>query len=358
MLARLTLSRAWMWSAWQPDRGMPFNSYLFERDGGCVAVDPLPLDDSSFNEIEQLGGVHTIVLTNRDHERAAQSLRERFNARVIASKVEAGLFRGKIDATFEDGDEVFEGAFVITLPHGKTDGEIALHLKDERAAIIGDAIIGAPAGALSILPDEKLQDRARFPFALRRLWALQLNALLLCDGQPLFNGADGAIGKLLHALAGPAIQRINLDEIQYKITRPGEFACEDGEAGLFIGNRDIGYRLARIPPGKAYCPLHWHVRCEEFFYVIDGRPSIRTLDGTIECRPGDFIAFPTGETGAHQVRNDGNEPCLVLLVGIEDDAVNFEACFYPDSDKVGLYTPAKRLRLLRASPDLNYYDGE
>ncbi len=358
MLARLSIPRAWMWSAWQPDRGMPFNSYLFERENGCVAVDPLPLDESSLDEIAKLGGVHTIVLTNRDHERDSQTLRERFNARVIANKNEAALFHGKIDATFDPGDEVFEGAFAVALPHGKTAGEVALHFPHARAAVVGDAILGSPAGALSLLPDQKLEDRTKFVRSLQRLWALQLNTLLLCDGQPLFSGADSAIGTLLHTYGGPSIHRINADEIQYEVRRPGEFACEDGEVGLLIGNRKIGYRMVRIPPGKAYCPMHWHVRCEEFFYVIEGRPSIRTLDGTFECRPGDFIAFPTGETGAHQVRNDTNEPCLVLLVGMEDDAVEFEACFYPDSDKVGLFPQAGRARMLRASPDLNYYDGE
>ena len=358
MLARLNFPRAWMWSAWQPDRGMPFNSYLFEREGGCVAVDPLPLDESTLIQIGELGGVHTIVLTNRDHERDAQTLRERFNAKVIAHTTEANLFKTKIDSTFADGAEVFEGAFAIALPHGKTPGEVALHLPEAKTALVGDAILGAPAGALSILPAEKLQDRTKFAFGLRKLWALQLETLLCCDGQSLFSGADAAIGKLLHGTAGPSIHRINADEIEYKVVRPEKFACEDGEIGLLIGNRRIGYRLVRIPPGKAYCPLHWHVRCEEFFYVIEGHPSIRTLDGTFECRPGDFIAFPTGETGSHQILNDTNAPCLALLVGMEEDAVGFEGCFYPDSDKVGMWTTEGRLRMLRASPDLNYYDGE
>ena len=358
MLSRLQVPGGWMWSAWQPDRGLSFNSYLFERDGGCVAIDPLPLDDASTGELSALGGVRTIVLTNRDHERAAQALRERFGARVVASRAEAPLFGVSVDATFADGDEVFSGAFAVALPHGKTPGEIALHLPDAKAAIVGDALIGSPAGALSLLPDAKLEDRARLVLALRRLWALQLRALLLCDGQPIFAGADAAIGTLLHQAGGAEIYRINADEIEYRTDDDGRFTCDDGEVGLLIGGRDLGYRLARIPAGNAFCPLHWHVRSEEFFYVLEGRPKIRTLAGTIDCRPGDFIAFPTGESGAHQVLNDGPEPALVLLVGIEESALGLEACFYPDSDKVGMWTPERRLRMLRASPNLDYFDGE
>lgn len=333
-----------MWSAWQPDRGMAFNSYLFERDGGCVAVDPLPLDDQALEHVAKMGGVHTIVVTNRDHERGAQKLRDRFGAR---------------DAKLEAGSEVFSGAYVVPLPYGKTDDEVALYLPENQAAVVGDALIGAPAGSLSLLPAEKLADRDRFIMTLRRLSGLQLRTLLLGDGQPLFSGADAAIGALLEREGSPALRRVNLDEIAFRHAGAGtKWECYDGEIGLPLGSRDLGYRVARIPPGKAFCPLHWHVRCEEFFYVIEGRPSIRTHKGTFECRPGDFIAFPTGEAGAHQLLNESDEAALVLLVGMEDSAAGLEACFYPDSDKVGLWTAERSLGLIRSSPKLDYYDGE
>lgn len=344
MLARLGIPGAWMWSAWQPQRGMNFNSYLFERGGGCVAVDPLPLDEESMEALRALGGVHTIVVTNPDHVRGTAALRERFGSTVID--------------TVENGQEVFPGAYALVIPHGKTD-EIALYLPQARAAVVGDAIIGAPAGSLSLLPDEKLRDPRRLAFELRRLWKMQLESLLLCDGQPIFTGADAALGALLDSRLGPELYRINADEIPFELERdPEPYVIEDGEVGLRIGARKLGYRLARLAPGKAFCPLHWHVASEEFFYVLEGNPSIRMLGGTLRCRPGDFIAFPTGERGAHQLRNDSEQPALVLLVGIEDAAMDMEACFYPDSDKVGLWTAFERLRMVRASPDLEYYDGE
>lgn len=344
MLARLDIPGAWMWSAWQPERGMNFNSYLFERGEGCVAVDPLPLDEASMDALQAMGGVHTIVITNPDHVRACAALRDRFNARVID--------------TFENRQEVFPGAYAVKIPCGKTD-EAALYLPAARAAVVGDAIIGAPAGALSLLPDEKLRDPLGLAFALRPLWSMQLNTLLLCDGQPIFRGADDALGKLLESRLGAEAFRINASELAYVHDVEREaYEIYDGEVGLLIGARKLGYRLAKLPAGKAFCPLHWHVGSEEFFYVLEGNPSVRMLNGTLQCRPGDFIAFPPGERGAHQLRNDSSEEALVLLVGIEDQALDMEACFYPDSDKVGLWTAFERLRMLRASPDLDYYDGE
>ena len=344
MLARLNIPGAWMWSAWQPDHGMNFNSYVFERGDGCVAVDPLPLDPSTMDAIAALGGVHTVVITNEDHVRGTAALRKRFDARVIEA--------------VNDGEEVFPGAYAIHIPHGKSE-EFALHLPAAKAAVVGDAFIGAPAGSLSLFAQDKLQNPRLLPFALRRLWALQLDALLLCDGQPIFSGADEAIGALLEAHAGPEIYRINVNDLRYvNDPEPALYAAEDAEIGLLIGARKLGYRLAKIPPGKAFCPMHWHVGSEEFFYVVEGTPSLRMRSGMLQCKPGDFIAFPTGERGAHQLRNDSSEPVLVLLVGIEEQALGMEACFYPDSDKVGLWTTRERLRMVRSSPDLDYYDGE
>ena len=208
MIAPLRIPGAWMWSAWQPDRAMAFNSYLFERPSpqggeGSLVVDPLPLGEDAFQWISGRGGVHTVILTNRDHVRAAQTFRDRFGARVLAHSVEAPLFEIGIDATFADGEQVFPGAYVIALAHGKTPGEVALHLPEVQSALVGDALIGAPTGTLSLLPDEKLEDPAHFLLELRRLWALRLDSLLLGDGQPIFSGADDALATLLEQRGGP-----------------------------------------------------------------------------------------------------------------------------------------------------------
>jgi uncharacterized cupin superfamily protein/glyoxylase-like metal-dependent hydrolase (beta-lactamase superfamily II) len=335
---------------------MAFNSYVFERDGGAVAVDPLPLDRESSEWLASVGGVRTIVLTNRDHERDAASLRDRFDARIVAHALEAERFNLSIDATFHDGEELFEDAFAIALPHGKTPGEIALHLRSQNAAVVGDALIGAPAGALSLLPDAKLEDPQKLLLTLRKLWALELEALLLCDGAPIFHGADAILGAFLETLGGPEINRINVDDVEFESYKDHpRYNSDAGEVGLLIGARKLGYRLARLSPGKAFCPLHSHEINEEFFFVIEGNPSIRTLRGTIRCRPGDFIAFPTGERGAHQVLNDSDAPCLVMLVGMEEAA---EICLYPDSKKLLAVGEHGARHMVRSVPLLDYFDGE
>ena len=40
-----------MWSVWQPDRNLFFNSFFVETAEGNLAVDPLPLPDPDAEEI-------------------------------------------------------------------------------------------------------------------------------------------------------------------------------------------------------------------------------------------------------------------------------------------------------------------
>ncbi len=340
MIAKLSIPGGWMWSAWQPERGIAFNSYLFERAEGGVAVDPLPVDDRALEWMASIGGVHTIVVTNRDHRRECEQLRARFGSRIIEEPA--------------DGEEIFAGAYALKIPHGKAP-EFAIHLPAARAAVVGDAMIGAPAGALSLLPDEKLEDPERLLLALRRLWALELETLLLCDGQPIFGGADAAIGTLLQTRGGAEANRINMDELAFRRGERGRYRVDDAEVGLLIGARKLGYRVAKIPPGRMFCPLHSHEMEEEFFFVLEGNPSIRTLRGTIQCRPGDFIAFPVGEVGTHQLLNDSAEPCTLVLAGNYEKT---EICFYPDSKKVLIDSRKTVDLMVRSFPALDYYEGE
>ncbi|MGH7684827.1 MAG: MBL fold metallo-hydrolase, partial [Vulcanimicrobiaceae bacterium] len=103
-----------MWSQWQPDRNLYFNSFFIETPSGNVVVDPLPLDDALAADIEKRGGVEWIVVTNRDHERATAAAAERFGAKVAASAPEAELLTVSVDRKLEAGDELC-GARIFAL---------------------------------------------------------------------------------------------------------------------------------------------------------------------------------------------------------------------------------------------------
>jgi uncharacterized cupin superfamily protein len=69
-----------------------------------------------------------------------------------------------------------------------------------------------------------------------------------------------------------------------------------------------------VPPGAATFPLHAHYANEELLIVVEGRPTLTTLDGERELAPGEVVAFPAGRAGAHRLDNRSDAPVRVLLV--------------------------------------------
>src|SRR3982074_3607685 len=75
-----------MWSVWQPERRMFFNSFFVCRPEGNIVIDPLALSLEQEAVLEERGGVAWIAITNRDHERKSREIAARFGARLAAGE--------------------------------------------------------------------------------------------------------------------------------------------------------------------------------------------------------------------------------------------------------------------------------
>jgi uncharacterized cupin superfamily protein len=242
----------------------------------------------------------------------------------------------------------------IALDGFKTAGEFALFHPPSRSAITGDAFWGVPAGAVALMPDEKLADPIRAALSARQLLAAGVQHLLVGDGMPIFHGAWDALVAMLDARRGVLTRRVNLDELVFRGGRrdPPPFQSTFAETGLLIGAQRLGYAFGKLEQGQSYCPYHWHTQEEEAFVVWSGTPTLRTPQGTFVLRPGDVIAFPIGAAGAHRLSNEAAEPALVLLVANIDPG---DVCYYPDSNKLMI---GESDAIVRCEPELDYYDGE
>jgi uncharacterized cupin superfamily protein len=145
---------------------------------------------------------------------------------------------------------------------------------------------------------------------------------------------------------------------------PFTYDPEDAEgfrAGMFrfgpnLGAERTGTTVYELPPGESVCPYHYEYGEEEWLLVLAGRPSVRDPEGTEQLEPFDVVFFPMGPAGAHQIRNDTDEPARVLMWGM---VVTPTGTAYPDSDKVALWTGDKAEDLIvRRSSGVEYYDGE
>ena len=89
----------------------------------------------------------------------------------------------------------------------------------------------------------------------------------------------------------------------------------------------LGMSVIELMPGQTQCPYHFHHGNEELILVLRGRPTLRTPDGEDELEPGDFVHFPRGAAGAHQVVNHTDEPARYVVA---DTKVSPEVVEYPD----------------------------
>ena len=339
------------WSRWQADRAMFFNAWFVSGEGGNMVVDPLEPDAGDLAFVDERG-LAAVVITNRDHERAAAFFADRYRVPIIAALPDANEMSVTVTRTVAHGETLF-GWTVIGLDGFKTPGEFALFHPATRSAITGDAFWGVPAGALRLMPDEKLEDPARAALSARQLLALGVRHLLTGDGMPVFHRAWDALLEMLEARTGVLTHRVNLDELALvKDNAPVPYTGAFAEVGRLLGATRLGYALGVLESGEVYCPYHWHTQEEEAFVIWSGTPTLRTPQGTFELRPGDVVAFPTGERGAHRVSNESDTPCVVLMFANTDPG---DVCHYPDSRKLLV---EKTGTIVRSEPELDYFEGE
>ena len=133
--------------------------------------------------------------------------------------------------------------------------------------------------------------------------------------------------------------------------------------GRQAGSERIGASLYELPPGARPWPYHHQYANEEMIIVLSGSPHLRTPAGWRQLEPGEVVAFPRGEAGAHQVENRGEEPARYLMLSEMNSP---EAVVYPDSSKVGVLSRApgspgdedELAAWFRLGDQVDYWDGE
>jgi len=136
------------------------------------------------------------------------------------------------------------------------------------------------------------------------------------------------------------------------------YDCRRAFIGRAAGSERLGASVWELEAGRAAYPYHAHLAEEELVVVLSGRPSLRTPAGWRELEPGETVAFPRGEQGAHQLVNRSSEPARFLAVSTNGEP---DIVLYPDEDKLGAAerrpdgSGLRRFFFLEQSVD--YWDG-
>jgi glyoxylase-like metal-dependent hydrolase (beta-lactamase superfamily II) len=191
------LSGIYTWPWFSEPHGYNFNGHLVCHESGNLCIDPVEPSDADLEEISRYG-VKQILLTNRNHSRAANKIRARTGARTAIHPADAPHARkegAELDDELHLGDKV--GPFLIVGVPGKSPGEIALYWPERRILIAGDSVIGNPPGKCGLLPDKVVDDPARLRESVRALLALDFDTLLVGDGAAILQGAKERLQELV-----------------------------------------------------------------------------------------------------------------------------------------------------------------
>ena len=195
---REVLSGIWTWPWFSEPHGYNFNGHFIRHTGGNLCIDPV---EPTENDLEELAGygVARILLTNRNHSRAANKVRARTGARTAIHPADAPHARSE-GAQLDDELYISQkiGPLTVVGAAGKSPGEVALHWPERKILVVGDAVVGDPPGRCKLLPEKVLDDLPRLRESVRSLLTLDFDILLPGDGEPILQNAKERLRELVN----------------------------------------------------------------------------------------------------------------------------------------------------------------
>ena len=185
------------WSWFSEPHSYGFNGFLITDRSGNLSIDPVEPSEQVLHELAQRG-VSRILLTNRNHVRAANRVRASTGARTAIHPGDAAYARGQgaeLDDELQIGGKI--GPLTVIGVPGKSVGEVAFHWPERRLLIVGDAVVGSPPGRLGLLREKVMDEPARLRESIRQLLALEFDTLLVGDGECVLQDARQRLQELV-----------------------------------------------------------------------------------------------------------------------------------------------------------------
>ena len=154
------------------------------------------------------------------------------------------------------------------------------------------------------------------------------------------------------------VRRINVNRVEPESDEsdPAGYRAAAAHAGVELGSDELSLNVFEIPAGESLCPYHYEY-VEEWLLVLDGTPTLRVPEGDEQLESGDLVRFPAGPEGAHKLTNGSENSARVIMFSSSREP---SVAVYPDSDKVGVWTPNpdENWMLRRSDGNVGYYEGE
>jgi glyoxylase-like metal-dependent hydrolase (beta-lactamase superfamily II) len=186
-----------VWHTYHPAVKAELFSSAIGTPAGLYLFDPIPLADEPVTELRAVAPIGGIIVTNRNHLRAASDYANKFSLPVFAhpDTVTRKEFPSLIEIA--NGQRIGNELEVLTIA-GAAPGEIAVyHSPNGGMLIVGDALINFEPYGFTFLPRKYCIDEKNMRRSLRKLLARQAERLLFAHGTPILSGASARLRQLL-----------------------------------------------------------------------------------------------------------------------------------------------------------------
>jgi len=146
------------------------------------------------------------------------------------------------------------------------------------------------------------------------------------------------------------------EDFEYDASDPDGYRSGVARVGKAAGGKALAIKVFELPPGESVCPYHYEYE-EEWLLVLDGAVILRTPEGEERLERGELICFAPGPAGAHKATNPGRQASRIMMFSSAHEPA---VAVYPDSDKLGVWTPGGEdsAMLRRENGNVDYWDGE
>jgi glyoxylase-like metal-dependent hydrolase (beta-lactamase superfamily II) len=181
-----------IWYTYNPTVKADLFSTAFAARNELTLVDPIALPAPYRTELDSLGRVANIIVTNANH------LRDTLNFSSSASIFAPSELNAELPHNQALSDGLQIGPFRAIEIDGAADGEFALHHPDDGGTlIVGDALINFEPHGFALLPQKYCTNQKRMIRSLCRLLDLDFIRIFFAHGNPIVVRARERLASLL-----------------------------------------------------------------------------------------------------------------------------------------------------------------
>jgi glyoxylase-like metal-dependent hydrolase (beta-lactamase superfamily II) len=161
-----------------------------------TVIDPIALPPAHQKELESLGPVVRIVITNANHARDAVAFAQSYSAPIFAPPE----LRVEVPLSHNLHDDLAIGALRVVRIEGAADSEFALYHPDNAGTlIVGDALINFDPHGFTLLPRKYCTNQKQMIRSLRKLLDLDFARIFFAHGNPIMVRARERLESLLNS---------------------------------------------------------------------------------------------------------------------------------------------------------------